>query len=94
MCDTPFETRSNCRQVNFAQWRNSYLASASHGRRNGFERGTADGVEHEPKNRDTEGGEGVWTEVFPLPTKGSGGVPPGKFIEIHVQIGAFWSANH
>jgi len=50
-----------------------------HGRRNGFESGTAEGVEHEPpKNRDAEGGEGVWTKVFPLPTRGSGGVTPVK----------------
>jgi len=32
---------------------------------------------------------------FSPPQLGDPGVlPPGKFIEIHVQIGAFWSANH
>ena len=55
-----------------------------HGRRNGFESGTAEGVEHEPPkvaNRDAEGVEGVEFEegVSPSPTRGSGGNTPGIF---------------
>jgi len=66
-----------------------------HGRRNGFESGTAEGVEHEPPltaNRDAKGIEGMG-RGFTL-QQGPRVSPRGKCLEIYVQIGAFWSVNH
>jgi len=67
-----------------------------HGRRIGFESGTAEGVEHEPRrterpkaSRGVRYGKGVSPPQLWCPV-----VTPGIFLEIYLQIGAFWSANH
>jgi len=82
-------------KTTFESWQQLYynniynIILLYHGRRNGFESGTAEGVEHEPPeaaNRDAEGVDGF----SPSPTRGSG----GNFLEIYERIGAFWSTNH
>jgi len=53
----------------------------NHGRRNSFESGTAEGVEHESPKA---------SRGYPHPIKGVCGT---FCLEIYVRIGAFWSAN-
>jgi len=63
------------------------------------ESGTVEGVEHEPQkaaNWEVKGVEVVrFGERLPLPNNEVWGCHPWeKVLQIYVQIGAFWSANH
>jgi len=79
---------------------NLWVSAFIMGVENVFESVTAKGVEHEPPKAaigDAKGVEGVGfgESISPFPTTGPGGVTPGNnVLQIYVQIGAFWSANH
>jgi len=69
---------------------NEQYSTVNHGRQNGFESGTAEGIEHEtPKaaNQDAKGVEGLGYggRGFHLPNKGI----RVKFLGIYVKIDAF-----